>query len=527
GSGTEIERRVPTRTAPRPADRAVPAPPVAPAEPAALTPFTLAGVVVDGATAIDPVRFVPLYESMIATTVTADDLARLTRAIGDAYRDAGYALATAYIPAQAITAGVVHVRVVEGHVESIAFGGGPGDAAIVRHTLRAVTAERPLTLATLERRLLLLNDIPGVRVADARMRAVDVERGAYELILDLRAVPFDALATLDNRGTRSNGPWQLWAGGGANLLLGDGAWRVHAGALTNPASPREIRYGTAGVQRTLGSNGTMLRAMVGASDNVAGKPLSDSGVETASLRFIAGASHPLLRSRTRSLWVTGSFDVQRATENRFGADWSRDDLRVLRASTYLFQADPWGGENGLNLEGSLGLDILGASSAGIDRSRSDASGRFAKLRADAVRTQRLFGPFSAQLQLSGQIANRSLLSAEEFSLGGARYGRAFEPSELAGDRGWAGSAELRWSNPVRFDERVETELFAFADTGVVWNDQLGKDPREHLSSAGAGVRLRFQSWIRVAAEVATPLDSSSRDLRRQGPRAFLSVAFEY
>ncbi len=528
-SGTEIERRVPDRPAARPRDTLLPSTtPTSPAtEDKPVAPFTLAGVVIDGATVIDPAVFVPLYAALIATTVTVTELTALTRAIGDAYRDAGYALATAFIPPQEIRAGVVHVRVVEGHIESVVFDGSPGEAAIVKNTMRAITAERPLTLATLERRLLLLSDIPGVRVGAARLRPVDVSRGAYELVVELRPVPFDALVSLDNRGTRSNGPWQLWAGGGANLLLGDGAWRLHGGALTAPASPREIRYGQIGLQRTIGSAGTVLRGSVAFSDNVAGKPLSESNVETGSLRGSIGASHPVLRSRSRSLWLNATFDIQRATEDRFGADWFRDDLRVVRASSYLFQADPWGGETGINLEGSFGLDILGASAAGIDRSRSDASGRFAKLRADAWRHQRLFGPISAQLAVSAQAANRPLLSTEEFSLGGARYGRAFESSELSGDRGWAGSAELRWANPIRLDERIETEAFAFADTGVVWNDQLGKDPREHLSSAGVGVRMRFQSWLRVAAEVAAPIGSSSSILRRQGPRAFLSLVVEY
>ncbi len=528
-SGTAIERRVPTRPASPPdapeLPSAVPGS-VAP-EGAKFVPFVLSGVVVDGATAIDSAVFVPLYAPLIATPVTAADLAALTTAIGDAYRDAGYALANAFIPAQDIQAGVLRVHVVEGFIDSISFDGAPGSAGLVQKTMQAVTAERPLTLATLERRLMLLNDIPGVRVGDVRLHAVDVARGAYQLVIGVKPVPFDALISIDNRGTRSNGAWQAWAGGGANLLLGDGAWRLSGGALTAPASPREIRFGQVGLQRSLGSNGTLLRGSFAFSDNVAGKPLSESQVETGSLRVIIGASHPVLRSRTRSLWLNASFDIQRATEDRFGTDWFRDDLRVLRGSAFLFQADPWGGENGVNLEGSLGLDVLGASSAGIDRSRADASGRFAKLRVDAWRHQRLFGPVSAQFSMSGQAANRALLSAEEFSLGGVRYGRAFDPSELSGDRGWAGSVELRWANPLRRYERVETELFGFADTGVIWNDQPGKDPREHLSSAGVGVRVRFESWLRIAAEIGTPLNSSSNALRRQGPRAYLSLSLEY
>ena len=528
--GTATERRVPAapQAAPTPStppDTRAPAPPQAPE--AALSPFTLAGVVIDGASAIDPERLVPLYAPLIATTVTASELAQLAEAIGAFYRDAGYALATAFVPPQAIVAGIVRVQVVEGHVATLTFEGAPGDAQIVRETMRAVAAERPLRLATLERRLLLLDDIPGVRVADARVRAIDAATGAYELIVTLEPTPFDAFASLDNRGTRSNGPWQLFLSGGASFFQGDGAWRVHGGFLTNPLSPRETRFGTAGLQRTLGSAGTMLNASVSANDDVAGKPDSDDDLQTRSARFVLGVTHPLLRSRSRSLWAGIAFDALRATEDRFATTSSRDDLRVLRASSYLFQTDPWGGENTLSLESSLGLDLLGASRAGTERSREDASGRFAKLRIDAARTQRVAGPVSAHLALSAQAASRPLLASEEFSLGGARYGRAFDPSELSGERGWAGVAELRWADPVRLDDRLATEVFVFADTGVIWNDQPGKDPREHLSSAGLGVRLRTDNGLRLGAEVATPLDSSSQELRRQGTRFFLTLAFEY
>lgn len=527
--GTAIERRVPTAPPARRASPEVSAPAAPQPQPreAALAPFTLAGVVIDGARAIDPERLVPLYAPLIATTVGAEDLARLADAIGAFYRDSGYALASAFVPPQAVVAGVVHVQVIEGHVEEIVFEGEPGDARIVRATMRAVTAERPLTLATLERRLLLLQDIPGVRVADARMRPRDVAAGAYELIVTLRPATFDAYASLENRGTRSNGPWQLWLSGGASFFQGDGAWRIHGGALTNPFAPREIRYGSVGAQRTLGSNGTMLRMNASASDDVAGKPQADDDVQSRSARFVIGVTHPLLRSRSRSLWVGAAFDVLRASEDRFAAEWSRDDLRVLRASSYLFQADSWGGENGLSIEGSFGLDVLGASPASIERSNGDASGRFTKLRVDATRSQRLIGPLSAHLALSGQASSRPLLASEEFTLGGARYGRAFNPSELSGERGWAGTVELRWADPIRLDHGLGVELYAFADTGVLWNDQPGKDSREHLSSAGIGARLRSDRGVRLGTEVAMPIHSSSTELGAQGPRVFLTLSFEY
>ena len=52
------------------------------------------------------------------------------------------------------------------------------------------------------------------------------------------------------------------------------------------------------------------------------------------------------------------------------------------------------------------------------------------------------------LFVAGQHADGGLVSAEEFGAGGARYGRAYDYSEISGDDGAAAAIELRhtWAN---------------------------------------------------------------------------------
>ena len=216
-----------------------------------------------------------------------------------------------------------------------------------------------------------------------------------------------------------------------------------------PYITQELVYLQAGLSRVVGADGTVVRGMLSGSRNVAGPPQNHEDTETSSRRLLLGVTHPLVRSRAQSLWASFNFDALQSKEDQFKQDAFQDEVRALRPSLYYYVADGWGGENGVNLEGSLGLTTLGASSSGPERSRTDADTSFRKARLDAWRNQALFGPWSLYGQFAGQVSDRPLLSSEEFALGGARFGRAYDPAIVSGDRGAAGSVELRFTEPLR------------------------------------------------------------------------------
>lgn len=505
--GSDVERRLPPPAPRRPSA----APPlVAPTGPAPAVPetadtFVIAAVVIEGATVFETSMFVPLYRDLLARPVERRELAALAEAITEIYYDAGYTLTRAYVPPQDIEAGVVTVRIAEGYIERVVFEGDAARSAAVEAHAAAITAERPLRRATLERQLLLLGDLFGARVEDARLRPVDVEAGRYDLVVDLRHSRYDAYLSLDNRGTRSNGPYQLWTSVGMNGLA-DSSWRAQGAFFTAPNSPQELLYGQAGLSRIIGSDGTVVRATVSASRNVAGWPQKSSDTETASRRLVVGATHPVIRRRDSSLWVSLNFDALHTKEDRFQQTSYEDELRVLRPSLYYYFADGWRGENGLNLEASFGLPALGASPSGPERSRADADTSFRKLRLDAWRSQGLFGSWSLYGQAAGQMSNDPLLSSEEFALGGARFGRGYDPAVISGDRGAAGSLELRFTEPITDGPLREYQLYGFYDVGQISNGPVDNDERHRLASAGLGGRLTIEPDIRLNLELAKPLN---------------------
>lgn len=124
-----------------------------------------------------------------------------------------------------------------------------------------------------------------------------------------------------------------------------------------------------------------------------------------------------------------------------------------------------------------------------------------------------------------------MLASEEFGLGGASFGRGYEPSEITGDHGAAFSAELqyllpfrnRWLTCASEDRPTRTlsidclQAYSFYDVGAVWNENVpaGLSSVESLSSAGLGLRFGVMDYLSVEGELAKPL---TRDVASQGDR---------
>ena len=246
------------------------------------------------------------------------------------------------------------------------------------------------------------------------------------------------------------------------------------------------------------------------------------------MRYSARLSHPVIRSREQSLWLSAAFDALNSTESKTGLTLFDDRLRVLRvAATYALND----GDNAnlATLEASQGLHALGASQAG-DTNLSRANGRpdFTKFAASLTRQQRLVGPFDVQLAVAGQKAVQPLLLPEQFPLGGARFGRAYDPAEIVGDDAAAGSIELRYNGTV--DNRLlrSYQLYTFSDFGTVWNMGVNDGTqRQSLASVGGGIRVGLPRNIAASLELDKAL---TRQVAAEGGkpvRVFVTLAVPF
>lgn len=463
--------------------------------------FVLSAVVIDGVTVFTPAQLVALYQPYLGKVVTADDIRAIAATIDDLYRAEGYIFSTATVPPQEVVSGAVRFDVIEGYVADIAVTGEVPADGIVNAYLAEVLAEKPTKLATVERALLLINDLAGVAVMDSNV-ADGENPGEKILNIELAAQKYTGELYLDNRGTPSSGRLQSWTSGAVNGLAGAGS-RAELGLFTIPNAPEELVYLQGKWLQPVGDWGATVEMAVSGSLSDAGGTAAENDTESDSFRITATVRQPLYRTRDASLWAFGELDYYNLSENTFGSVNYDDRNRTARIGVEFYSADLAGGDLYAKAAYVRGLDVLGASDKGDELlSTTDGDATFDKVTLELRRLQRLGAGVALQTQAKGQIANRNLLSAEEFSVGGGQYGRAYDYGEISGKRGVAGLMELRYTGQEPTDWIDSYDLYGFYDAGASWNSGAERD---FLSSAGIGIRGQFAHDIYADFQIAKPL----------------------
>ncbi len=503
----QIERRIEqTKPKVRRADPEIKLPTdrrgVAPADKALR--FVLAAVVVEGASVFDPARFAPFYEDLLAREITLADVEKILARITKLYRDEGYFLSRAIAPPQQLETGVLQIDIIEGYVDRVEYGEFDSKKGMLQGYAERITGDRPLRFRTLERTILLINDVSGIRV-DPRLKPLNEAEGRYALVLNVDHSMVDGLAYINNRGTPSAGRLQSWISAGLNSMLGIRE-RVQLGFFTVPHQPEELLYFEGTYTQPIGVDGFHVSLNASTSTLDGGSELDAAEIESSSSRLQLLGWYPIIRSSEQNLWVTGTLQYQDFRETSFDRTTIADRLRVARLR-FNYWLSHHKGSTTISFEGSQGLNVLDATEQGADNlSRVDGRSDFTKFNAFVSRQQGLGGNFGLQVSAGAQWSAHPLLSAEEFALGGTLFGRAYDFSEVTGDLGAAVSVELRYGKNLRKSWLDGYQLYSFYDVGSVWNNVSGVGKfRDSVSSAGVGARLTIMPKLRIDLEVAKPL----------------------
>ena len=170
----------------------------------------LTSVKVERAHAIDDALIAEAYRPYIGKKVSQADLVNIATEISERYRRAGYHLSRAISPPQDVAGGRLKIRVIEGSITEIVVKGERLGRFGVRAMLDPIAAEQPARLSTLERQLLLVNDIPGVRIKDTTLEEIGKASGRFRLVVTAQTWNIYVAAGLDNLGSASVGPVQAY-----------------------------------------------------------------------------------------------------------------------------------------------------------------------------------------------------------------------------------------------------------------------------------------------------------------------------
>jgi hemolysin activation/secretion protein len=502
------------------------APQARPAGPAISLPSTVApkeaekafvrvlGVRIVGSTVYGTDELAPLYADLIGRRVPLTAIYDLAQRITAKYGNDGYVLSRAIVPPQELSpkGAVIRIEVVEGYVSRVEW---PASLSRYRNFFAdyaaKIVAERPANIRSMERYLLLADDLPGLKFSTS-LKPDPKNAAASVLVVAVTGKPIDAMVQFDNRGTAARGPLEYLGSAAFNNLIGqhEALTMTWAGAIPL----RELQYVAAAYRQVLTSEGLAFFAHASDSWGTPG---------TAQLQILqyrtlgpygdAGFSYPVIRSRERNLTLSALFFGSNSESDVLGAPFNDDRLRGFRAKADTDWADRWQGINQFNLTVSQGIEGLGSTDNGNPLA-SRAAGRvdFSKVEATLSRTQPLFDRVSLYVSGYGQYAFTPLLVPEQCGFGGRYFGRAFDPSQVLGDRCIEEIGELRYDLPPLIPQLSQAQFYGFADHAdlTTISAAVGTQANADAASAGVGLRLGWRnlsSDLELAKAVEGPIDN--------------------
>src|SRR3954463_6232638 len=394
--------------------------------------LTVSRVVITGATVYSDADLAPLYADLTGGEVSLAAIYDLARRITVKYGAAGYVLSRAIVPPQNFGrhGAVVRIQVVEGYIDHVVW---PERLTRYRDFFtdyaNRIVADRPANIRTLERYLLLANDLPGLKFATT-LKPSPTHPNASTLIVEVTEKRIDAIARIDNRGTQARGPWQYLGSATVNNILG--AHEAFTVTYAGTFQLEELQYVAANYKQVLNSEG--LTGFINGSYGV-GKPggelLRAIDYKTRSTIVEAGLTYPVIRSRETNLYLTALGYLTDDDSFNSSGPFTRDRIRGVRLKGDADWADRLLGVNQVNVTFSQGLQILGATSNAVPgavlpalptASTNAGHTDFNKIEGTYARTQPLFAGISAFVAAYGQYAFTPLLVSEQCSYGGGGGG---------------------------------------------------------------------------------------------------------
>ena len=491
-------------------------------------------VTIVGATAFPAARLAGLTGGLAGQAVPLQKIEAARRALLDLYRGQGFILTTVSMDIDA--AGNVRFIVTEGWIAEVKLSQdiGPAGTMVLRF-LGHLTTERPVREASLERWLLLAQQIPGISV-HAVLQSNNGDPGALTLVAEVSKQSVSALVTTDNRGFNEAGPIEGLAVADLNSVTAYGDQTEVSVFHTEGGTDN---FGQASESFFVGDDGLRLKFYGGAGHGTPNGTLGSVRYQSYITVFGCLLSYPLILRRNQALNLTLHFDGIENTINIAGIQTSSDSLRVARFGGQYAWQDLWAGNtrdalNVLNLQESQGIPYFGASADGRiapPAGRSNEKIDFWKVSGSISRTQNLFSPFddatvALRTEAGGQYATDVLPSEEEFYLGGSRFTRGYYSGQVVGDKAAYATAELQLNTGYDFsvlkhDIDLGTQFYGFYDWGETWSNLPNvlnpKIENHRIESWGGGVRMGLTRYLEVDGEVTerltTQLQPASSKLR--------------
>jgi hemolysin activation/secretion protein len=484
--------------------------------------ITVEAFKVVGSTVFSPEELEAVTAEFTHRPLTFSELFQVRTAITQLYVEQGYVTSGAYIPPQTLSAGVVHIQVIEGQLEDIIVTGTQRlNSAYVSSRLGLAGAS-PLNVDRLLAGLQVLQLDPLIDTISAEL-AAGVRPGTS--ILQVEITEADAVSgaiELDNGRSPSVGSFRRGVEFTHLNLTGLGDRFGVAYANTDGSNEVDLNYTIPVSPR----NATLSFATGFSRNRVIEDPFDVLDIKSESQYYEITYRHPVLQTPTEELAFSLTAS-HRHSESEFlgnfgppipfptlGADDGQTRISALR---FTQEWTKRGSEDvfAARSQFSLGVGALGAT---VNDDAPDS--RFFSWRGQG-QWVRLLAP-ETLLVVRGdvQLTGDDLLPQEQMGLGGQQTVRGYRQDQLLTDSGLLLSAEVRL--PILSVEGVNgiLHIVPFVDFGLGWNNDIRPNPDPNvLVSTGLGLQWQMPDHIFARLDWGIPLtdvDSSGDTWQENG-----------
>lgn len=443
-------------------------------------PFHVAGFRVSGATVFTEPQ---LHEVLgpAGRELTLAQVQERADRMTNFYKQHGYVVARALVPAQDVRDGIVEIQVLEGRYGLIDIRNATD---VSEHRIRDLLGEVKegalIYGPTLEKRILLVSDLAGIR-PKATLEPGQAT-GLSDLVLEIVAGQATEYSlTADNAGNRFTGKNRLSGVFVWNSPAGVGD-RLAANAITSGEGLLSMRVA---YDVPVGSSGLRAGPYISRTTYLLGESFRSLDAHGTAKTFGALLGFPLIRSSALNVRAVAAGEARRL-EDVIGATDSTNRKRAELVQAGIggdvrddFLAGALTAFQGMLTIGKLKLD--NPTFAAIDEAGPRTRGGYGKFVANVYRLQNLSEDWRLGASYTGQWASKNLDSSEKMSVGGLIGVRAYPLGEAPGDNVQLLQLELRHKGAQLGPGQISPYVFLDAARSRIFHDKF-------TSSAGKNVR---------------------------------------
>ena len=488
---------------------------VFPAEPAKILHdpnakrFTVNQFKLIGNTAFSNLLLQRLLEGYLDLQLNLYDLTKAADRITRFYRDHGYAVARAVIPAQKVERGIVRIEIIEGRIAKVtAVGNRRYRSSFLLARTKSLADGGVVTMDKLEKNLLLLNDLPGL-TARAVLQPGE-EFGTTDAVINVTEHPLDGSVTFDNYGRQEIGQLRLDANLNFNNPLGIGDQLALEGLVSDS---KLLRYQHFNYNLPVDRDGTRLGFSYAAVHYEVRGDFAALGVEGDIYTREITLTHPFVRTRAKNILFAIAARSSTLAQQALATPISNSKVSLMNVSLLY---------NRIHDDAAVTNAVLQFSSNFKDDDNgARQNAEKAKMEIDVNHLRAINRDWDLYLRGDFVRSLQTLPDSEKFNLGGPDSVRGFRPAELRGDNGYLAQVELRRHFAVA---NMPAVARVYGDAGQVENNAFpGSD---ELRSVGAGISVFFRHMV-AKVDYAVPTNNSAAVDARNHGRLWASIGASF